>query len=45
MDGRFTPPDSIVPTQTQGTQAWDRYAFVNNNPVPLGEGVLTPPPP
>ena len=30
---RFLSPDSIVPTQTQGTQAWDRYAFVNNNPV------------
>jgi len=26
-------PDTIVPTSTQGTQAWDRYAFVNNNPV------------
>ncbi len=22
-----------MPTGTQGTQAWDRYAFVNNNPV------------
>jgi len=31
--GRFLPPDTIVPTSTQGTQAWDRYAFVNNNPV------------
>jgi hypothetical protein len=31
--GRFTSPDTIVPTGTQGTQAWDRYAFVNNNPV------------
>jgi len=31
--GRFTQPDTIVPTSTQGTQAWDRYAFVNNNPV------------
>ena len=31
--GRFTQPDTIVPTGTQGTQAWDRYAFVNNNPV------------
>jgi RHS repeat-associated protein len=31
--GRFTSPDSIVPTSTQGTQAWDRYGFVNNNPV------------
>jgi len=31
--GRFISPDTIVPTQTQGTQAWDRYAYVNNNPV------------
>jgi RHS repeat-associated protein len=31
--GRFTSPDTIVPTSTQGTQAWDRYGFVNNNPV------------
>jgi RHS repeat-associated protein len=31
--GRFTQLDSIVPTSTQGTQAWDRYAYVNNNPV------------
>ena len=31
--GRFTQPDSIVPIGRQGTQAWDRYAFVNNNPV------------
>jgi RHS repeat-associated protein len=31
--GRFVSPDSIVPTSPQGTQAWDRYAFVNNNPV------------
>jgi RHS repeat-associated protein len=31
--GRFLSPDSIVPTGTQGTQAWDRYAYVNNNPV------------
>jgi RHS repeat-associated protein len=41
--GRFTQPDTIVPTQTQGTQAWDRYAFVNNNPVryidPTGHSV------
>jgi RHS repeat-associated protein len=29
----FTQPDSIVPEQTQGVQAWDRYAYVNNNPV------------
>jgi RHS repeat-associated protein len=31
--GRFTQPDTIVPTSTQGTQAFDRYAYVNNNPV------------
>jgi len=31
--GRFAQPDSIVPTSTQGTQAWDRYAYVNGNPV------------
>ena len=33
MLGRFMSPDTIVPTSTQGMQAWDRYAFVNNNPV------------
>jgi hypothetical protein len=31
--GRFVQADIIVPTSTQGTQAWDRYAYVNNNPV------------
>jgi hypothetical protein len=31
--GRFTSPDSIIPEQTQGVQAWDRYAYVNNNPM------------
>lgn len=30
--GRFAQADTIVP-QSQGVQAWDRYAFVNNNPV------------
>ena len=30
---RWAQPDSIVPLASQGTQAWDRYAFVNNNPV------------
>jgi RHS repeat-associated protein len=30
--GRFVSPDTIIP-QNQGVQAWDRYAFVNNNPV------------
>jgi RHS repeat-associated protein len=37
---RWTSPDSIIPLESQGVQAWDRYAFVNNNPVrfndPLG---------
>ncbi len=23
----------MIPQQTQGTQAWDRYAYTNNNPV------------
>jgi RHS repeat-associated protein len=31
--GRFTQADTIVPAGVQGAQAWDRYAFVNNNPV------------
>jgi RHS repeat-associated protein len=31
--GRFTSADSIVPQAVQGVQAWDRYAYVNNNPV------------
>ena len=30
--GRFLSPDSIIPP-SQGTQAYDRYTFVNNNPV------------
>jgi RHS repeat-associated protein len=29
----FTQPDSIVPTSVQGVQAWDRYAYANNNPL------------
>jgi RHS repeat-associated protein len=28
---RWIQPDTIIP-QNQGVQAWDRYAFVNNNP-------------
>jgi RHS repeat-associated protein len=28
--GRFISPDTIVPTGTQGTQAWDRYAFLRH---------------
>ena len=31
--GRWVQPDSIVPLESQGVQAWDRYAYVNNNPV------------
>ena len=30
---RWASPDSIVPEASQGVQAWDRYAFVNNNPI------------
>jgi RHS repeat-associated protein len=30
--GRFTQPDTLIPQQ-QGIQAWDRYAYSNNNPV------------
>ena len=31
--GRFTSPDTIIPQAVQGSQAWDRYAYSNNNPV------------
>ena len=31
--GRFAQADSIIPVDTQGVQAWDRYAYANNNPV------------
>jgi hypothetical protein len=30
--GRFAQADSIIP-QNQGVQAWDRFAYTNNNPV------------
>ena len=30
---RFLSADSIVPEASQGIQAWDRYAYTNNNPV------------
>jgi RHS repeat-associated protein len=30
---RWTSPDPIVPEKIQGVQAWDRYAYANNNPV------------
>ncbi len=29
----FTQADTIIPESTQGTQAWDRYAGMNNNPI------------
>ena len=29
--GRFSQPDSIIPEAVQGVQAWDRYAYANNN--------------
>ena len=31
--GRFLQADTIVPVASQGTQAFDRYAYVNNNPL------------
>jgi RHS repeat-associated protein len=31
--GHFVSADTVIPTGTQGTQAWDRYAYTNNNPV------------
>jgi len=44
--GRFTQPDTIVPLESQGVQAWDRYAYVNNSPVnytdPTGHDVGCP---
>ena len=30
---RWAQPDTIVPEASQGTQAWDRYAYVNNSPI------------
>ncbi|MEK6752873.1 MAG: RHS repeat-associated core domain-containing protein, partial [Chloroflexota bacterium] len=30
--GRFTSADTIIPS-TQGVQGWDRFAYVNNNPL------------
>ena len=40
--GRFTQADTIIPVASQGVQAWDRYAYVNNNPIryndPSGHG-------
>jgi RHS repeat-associated protein len=31
--GRFAQADTIVPVASHGTQAWDRFAYTNNNPV------------
>jgi RHS repeat-associated protein len=31
--GRWIQPDSIVPLESQGVQAWDRYAYSYCNPV------------
>jgi hypothetical protein len=31
--GRFTQPDTIVPVIIQRTQAFDRFGFVDNNPI------------
>jgi RHS repeat-associated protein len=31
--GRFTSPDTVIPETSQGVQAWDRYAYTNNNPM------------
>lgn len=30
--GRFTQPDTLIPTPMY-SQAWDRYAYVNNSPI------------
>ena len=31
--GRFIQADTIIPEASQGVQAWDRYAYVNNSPA------------
>jgi hypothetical protein len=31
--GVFTQPDTIVPLASQGVQAWNRYAYVNDSPT------------
>ena len=31
--GRFIQADTIVPIEAQGVQAWDRFAYSNNNPI------------
>ena len=43
--GRFMQADTIIPLQVQGTQAFDRYAYVINNPInyvdPGGDFAIT----
>jgi RHS repeat-associated protein len=31
--GRWAQPDTLIPEQSQGVQAWDRMAYTSNNPV------------
>ncbi len=31
--GRWVQPDSVIPEALQGTQAWDRFAYANNNAI------------
>jgi RHS repeat-associated protein len=31
--GRFVSPDTIIPEESQGVQAWDRFAYANNSPL------------
>ena len=43
--GRFMQADTIIPMVSQGTQGFDRYAYVNNDPVngtdPSGHAFIT----
>ncbi len=44
--GRFLSPDTLIPEQSQGVQAWDRYAYTNNSPIiyfdPSGRTITIP---
>jgi len=44
--GRFTQADTLIPEASQGTQAWDRYAYSSNNPInyndPSGHCAISP---
>jgi len=31
--GRFAQADTVIPEASQGTQAWDRFVYVNNSPL------------